>query len=72
MALLFRKFIVPGFNRRFEDKRFDYDSNMQTEGYYRSAFRLFIKLGQELKAGKFDDKITDVLENVAKEISAKY
>ena len=25
-----------------------------------------------LKAGKFDDKITDVLENVAKEISAKY
>ena len=25
-----------------------------------------------LKAGKFDDAITDVLEKVAKEISAKY
>ena len=65
MVLLFRKFIVPGFNRRFEDKRFDYDSNMQTEGYYRSAFRFFTKLGQELKAGKFDylsrwDELSDM------------
>ena len=25
-----------------------------------------------LKAGKLDDKITDVIENVAKEVSAKY
>lgn len=54
MAMLFRKFIVPGFNRRLEDKRFDYDSNLMTEGYYRSAFRFLIKLGSELKNGQMD------------------
>lgn len=52
MLLIFRKFIVPGFNRRFEGKRFNYDTNTEVEGYYRTTAKFFGMLASELKAGK--------------------
>lgn len=54
MMMLFRKFIVPSVNRRFDKKYFHYDSQMEIEGYYRTTAKFMIKLFQEIKAGKLE------------------
>jgi len=48
IALLFRKFIVPGFERRFRSKRFNYRLNEEQEGTYISTWNFAIQLAKDL------------------------
>lgn len=43
MALLFRKFIKPGINRRWDKLQYNYQLKGETEGYYRTFLRFLFK-----------------------------
>lgn len=53
MAILFRKWIIPSLNRRFGGIEQNTNLGGETEGYYRTAFRLFTQAVKELRAGQF-------------------
>jgi hypothetical protein len=53
MALMFRKFIVPGANRRFEKMKYNEEGEAWTEGYYRTSFKFIKNLIGDLKAQQF-------------------
>lgn len=53
MAIMFRKFIKPGFNRRFEKLTYNEEGEIYTEGYYRSTYNFMSNLFGDLKQGKF-------------------
>lgn len=50
---LHRKWIKPGWNRRFEDKYHNYSIGSPREGMYMTSIRFFNKLREELKDAKF-------------------
>jgi len=53
MGLMFRKFIVPGFKRRWGGRRFNNFLNDYTEGYYSTTGRYFKNLITESKSLSF-------------------
>ena len=64
LGLMFRKFIVPGWNRRFTKMTYNEEGEAFTEGYYRTAFRFFGLVDRELNEAKFSlgknwEKLTD-------------
>lgn len=50
-VMLFRRFVIPGFNRRFETMRYNQEGQVITEGNYRTLFRYLIS---DLKTLKFN------------------
>lgn len=52
MAILFRKWIKPSFNRRFGYSGYNYDIQAWTEGYYRTLGRFLLNVTKELKEGQ--------------------
>lgn len=64
MGMMFRKYIVPSLNRRFETRRYNYKGQTYTEGYYRTVGNFIKKMYTELKQGQFAllanyDQLTD-------------
>lgn len=55
-ALMFRKFMKPGFNRRYEKRKFNYQINAEVEGSYRSFARFIKQLYVENKLLQFHYK----------------
>ena len=53
MGVMFRKWIKPSLNRRFESATYNFDMEAWTEGYYRTTGRFFSQLAKELKEGQF-------------------
>lgn len=54
LALLFRKFIVPGFQKRFKSKRFNYRTETLEEGMYLTTGKFMFQLLKDLKALQFN------------------
>ena len=52
MALMFRKFVRPGWNRRFEKWTYNEEGEVATEGYYATAGRFLAMMYRELKGVK--------------------
>ena len=53
MGVMFRKWIKPSFNRRFNSATYNYDLQAWTEGYYNTAGRFMWQLAKELREGQF-------------------
>lgn len=53
LVLMFRKFIRPGVNRRFRKINYNYLTQSDTEGYYRTTARFIAQLGKDIKEGQF-------------------
>lgn len=53
MGMMFRKWIKPSLNRRFNSASYNMDLQAWTEGYYNTSFRFLIQLAKELKEGQF-------------------
>ena len=67
-ALLFRKFIKPGFNRRWNKKDFNYELGHHTEGYYRTGGRFWINLIKDMR--KYGFSLTKNFEKLTPEEKA--
>lgn len=48
LGIMFRKFIKPGINRRFEKLKYNYEGQVWTEGYYNTTWRFMRNLSKEL------------------------
>lgn len=53
MGIMFRKWMRPAYNRRFQEATYNYDLDAWTEGYYRTSGRFLMQLAKELKEGRF-------------------
>lgn len=53
MAMMFRKWMRPSYNRRFQGAIYNYDLKEWTEGYYRTTGRFALQLIKELKEHEF-------------------
>jgi hypothetical protein len=53
MAVMFRKWIKPGLNKRFEKLKYNEELEMNTEGYYYTAWRFLGQLKKDIVAGQF-------------------
>lgn len=53
LALAFRKFIIPGVNRRFAKLQYNYEGETYVEGYYLSSGRFMWDLIKDLSKLKF-------------------
>lgn len=53
MAIMFRKWMKPSWNRRFNSATYNFDLQSWTEGYYRTTGRFMFQLAKELKEGQF-------------------
>lgn len=53
MAIIFRKWMRPSYNRRFRNLKYNYDLQDWEEGYYNTTGRFLWQLAKELKQGKF-------------------
>jgi hypothetical protein len=53
LAIMFRKFIIPGVNRRFEKMAYNEEGEAWTEGYYRTAGRFMVQLARDLRKMQF-------------------
>lgn len=49
LVMLFRKWMKPGFNRRFDRPYYNYSLNSDVEGTYYSTYRFFSQLRAEMK-----------------------
>lgn len=54
MAVMYRKWIKPGMNRRFSSLAFNYDLDQWIEGYYRTSGRFMLQLAKDLRKLQFD------------------
>lgn len=54
LAFIFRKWMVPHYNRRFKGGYYDVQMDQYKEGMYRSMWRFIQTLSKELKTGKFN------------------
>ena len=54
MAIMFRKWVKPSLNRRFQEATYNMDLQEWTEGYYRTAGRFMIQLAKDLKQAQFN------------------
>ncbi len=52
MVMLFRKWMKPGYNRRFDDEYYNYSLESDVEGFYTTTFNFFNTLRKELQEGK--------------------
>lgn len=64
LTLMFRKFIIPGWNRRFSKLTYNEEGEAFTEGYYRTLGRFLGLVDQELGEAKLSlgmrwEKLTD-------------
>ncbi len=50
MALMFRKWIKPGINRRFDPKRYDYSLDKEVEGMYITSWNFLKKVKGDLRS----------------------
>lgn len=53
MAIMFRKWMRPSFNRRFKSLRYNFDLADWEEGYYNTLGKFLWQAAKELKQGKF-------------------
>lgn len=53
MAMIFRNWIRPSFNRRFETVKYNHDMETWTEGYYRTSTRFLWQIAKDLKKAEF-------------------
>lgn len=53
LVIMFRKFIKPGWNRRFAKLTYNEEGEIYTEGYYATLGRFISNMYKELKEGKF-------------------
>jgi len=49
LVMMFRKFMIPGFSRRYASSHYDFSKDMEVEGYYTSAAILMKNIMYELK-----------------------
>ena len=54
MGIMFRKWMRPSWNRRFNSATYNYDLQSWTEGYYRTTGRFFLALAQDMRQAQFD------------------
>lgn len=59
LAFLYRNWMVPSFNRRWQASNYDVLMGEETEGYYRTAFRVLGNIMSELRAGNIANIISD-------------
>ncbi len=52
MAMMFRKYIKPGINRRFDKKRYDYSLDSKVEGMYVTTFNFLNQIRKDLASYK--------------------
>ena len=63
LVMMYRKFVVPGFKRRYKQYGFDQEMGIMTEGYYKTFFRLAITETKELLNNLMpftDSNLTDI------------
>lgn len=53
LVSMFRKWLVPSFNRRFQSHNFDYDLQTETEGYYSTSGNFVANLYKDARKGQF-------------------
>lgn len=58
LAIMFRKWMVPHYNRRFKGTFYDTQLDQWREGFYNSAGRFVISLIKELKQGQLNIGVT--------------
>lgn len=51
LAFLYRSWMVPSWNRRMQKSTYDVLMDEESEGYYRTLFRVLKNIGSELRAG---------------------
>ena len=49
MAMMFRKYMRPSYNRRFESVKYNQDLESWTEGYYSTSWRFFAQMFKDAK-----------------------
>ena len=54
LLMMYRKWIIPSINRRFQRKSFNYDMDAYTEGYYNTFGRFLLNVGKDIKNGKLN------------------
>jgi hypothetical protein len=54
LAMMFRKWIVPSFNRRFQGENYSFDLDDVEQGYYNSTYNFFKVLYKDLKNHQFN------------------
>lgn len=54
MAMMYRKYMRPAYNRRFRGITYNFDLQEWTEGYYHTAGRFIGQLVKELRQGQFN------------------
>ena len=54
LGMMFRKWMRPSWNRRFNSATYNYDLQAWTEGYYRTTGRFFLALAQDMRQAQFD------------------
>lgn len=52
MALLYRSWMRPSWNKRFKKATYNYDAEAWTEGYYQTFYRFSLDLIKEIKEGQ--------------------
>lgn len=52
MVIMFRKWMIPAWNRRFEAGRYDYDLGDTSEGYWVSTAHFIKNMVKEIRAGR--------------------
>ena len=65
LGIMYRKYLVPGINRRFQELKFNYQGDVWTEGYYRTTGRFMKGLISDMKQMQFNivthwNELTDV------------
>ena len=53
MAIMFRKWMKPSYNRRFKSVSYNFDLGEWTEGYYITSARFLKQLAKDLRQGQF-------------------
>ena len=53
LAIMFRKFMRPGYNRRWRNLQYNYEGQAYTEGFYKTTWNFLKVLGNDLKRGQF-------------------
>lgn len=64
MALLYRNWMRPSWNKRFKKATYNYDVDAWTEGYYQTFYRFSLDLIKEIKEGQLS--ITANWDNLTK------
>lgn len=54
LMIMFRKWMMPSYNRRFQRSMFNNDLDAYTEGYYNTGFQFLSNIVKDLKKGSLD------------------